>query len=591
MPQPSPADRLAAFRAELARQGLDGFLVPRADEHLGEYVPARADRLRWLTGFSGSAGLAVVLADRAAAFTDGRYVLQLAEQTDPALWERRHITEEPAAEWLAQNAKAGARIGYDPLHFSEEAVQRYAEKGLALVATEANPVDAVWADQPAAPMAPALPHPIAFAGLESAKKREQVAAVLAAEKQDAAVVTDPASIAWLLNIRGDDVPFTPFALGFLLIHADGGCELFMAPQKVPEETRAWIGNAVSVQDRAALPGALSRLKGKRVRVDAGGSPAWFGQALRAAGAEVVAGMDPCMLPKARKNEVERQGSRNAHHRDAVAVSRFLRWMESAAGRETEMSAAAQLIAFREQVSMFRGESFPAISGSGPNGAIIHYRVSEETNRAIQPNELYLIDSGAQYSDGTTDITRTVWTGPGEPPAEIKARWTRVLKGHIALATLVFPRGVGGAHVDAFARAALWQVGLDYDHGTGHGVGSYLSVHEGPVSISRAAKPIPIEAGMILSNEPGFYLPGGYGIRLENLILAVEADFPGAAKPFLRFETLTWAPWDRRLIDTSLLTRAEVEWIDGYHAQVEAIVGPALQGEERAWLSAACASLG
>lgn len=591
MPQPSPADRLAAFRAELARQGLDGFLVPRADEHLGEYVPARADRLRWLTGFTGSAGLAAVLADRAAAFTDGRYVLQLAEQTDPALWERRHITDEPPTEWLAQNAKAGARIGYDPLHFSEEAVQRYAEKGLALVATENNPIDAVWADQPAAPMALALPHPIAFAGLESAKKRELVAASLAAERQDAAVVTDPASIAWLLNIRGDDVPFTPFALGFLLIHADGGCELFMAPQKVPEETRAWIGNAVSVQDRAALPGALGRLKGKRVRVDAGGSPAWFGQALRAAGAEVVAGMDPCMLPKARKNEVERQGSRNAHHRDAVAVSRFLRWMESAAGRETEMSAAAQLIAFREQVSMFRGESFPAISGSGPNGAIIHYRVSEETNRAIQPNELYLIDSGAQYSDGTTDITRTVWTGPGEPPAEIRARWTRVLKGHIALATLVFPKGVCGPHVDAFARAALWQAGLDYDHGTGHGVGSYLSVHEGPVSISRAAKPIPIEAGMILSNEPGFYLPGGYGIRLENLILAVEAEFPQAAKPFLRFETLTWAPWDRRLIDASLLTRAEVEWVDGYHAQVEAIVGPALEGEERAWLAAACASLG
>lgn len=591
MIQPSPADRLAAFRAELARQGLDGFLVPRADEHLGEYVPERADRLRWLTGFSGSAGLAAVLADKAAAFTDGRYVLQLAEQTDPALWERRHITEEPPAEWLAQNAKPGARIGYDPLHFSEEAVQRYAEKGIALVATEANPVDAVWADQPEAPMAPALPHPIAFAGLDSARKREQVAAALAAEKQDAAVVTDPASIAWLLNIRGEDVPFTPFALGFLLVHADAGCELFMAPQKVPEETRAWIGNAVSVQDRAALPGALARLKGKRVRVDAAGSPAWFAQTLRAAGAEVVAGMDPCMLPKARKNEVERQGSRNAHHRDAVAVARFLRWMETAAGRETEMSAAAQLIAFRQQMPMFRGESFPAISGSGPNGAIIHYRVSEETDRAIQPNELYLIDSGAQYSDGTTDITRTVWTGPGEPPAEIKARWTRVLKGHIALATLAFPKGVCGPHIDAFARAALWQAGLDYDHGTGHGVGSYLSVHEGPVSISRAAKPIPIEAGMILSNEPGFYLPGGYGIRLENLIMAVEAEFPAAAKPFLRFETMTWAPFDRRLIDSALLTRAEVEWIDGYHAQVEAIVGPQLEGAEKAWLSAACASLG
>lgn len=591
MMQPSPADRLAALRAELARQGLDGFLVPRADEHLGEYVPERADRLRWLTGFSGSAGLAVVLADKAAAFTDGRYVLQLAEQTDAALWERRHITEEPPAEWLAQNAKPAARIGYDPLLFPEEAVQRYAEKGIALVAAERNPVDAVWADQPEAPMAPALPHPIAFAGVESARKREQVAAALAAERQDAAVVTDPASIAWLLNIRGEDVPFTPFALGFLLIHADAGCELFMAPQKVPEETRAWIGNAVSVQDRAALPGALARLRGKRVRVDAAGSPAWFAQSLRAAGAEVVAGMDPCILPKARKNEVERQGARDAHQRDAVAVCRFLRWMESAAGRETEMSAAARLVALRAEMPMFRGESFPAISGSGPNGAIIHYRVSEETNRAIQADELYLVDSGAQYSDGTTDITRTVWTGPGVPPAELRARWTRVLKGHIALATLVFPKGVCGAHVDAFARAALWQAGLDYDHGTGHGVGSYLSVHEGPVSISRAARPIPIEAGMILSNEPGFYLPGAYGIRLENLILAVEAELPGAVKPFLRFETLTWAPWDRRMIDASLLTKAEVAWIDGYHAQVEAIVGPQLEGEERAWLAAACAALG
>jgi Xaa-Pro aminopeptidase len=591
MPQPSPADRLSAFRAELARQGLDGFLVPRADEHLGEYVPDRADRLRWLTGFSGSAGLAVVLADKAAAFTDGRYVLQLAEQTDPALWERRHITEEPPAEWLAAHAPAGARIGYDPLLFSEEAITRLAEKGLVLEPVAANPLDAVWADQPAPPMGPALPHPVAFAGLDSAAKRAQVAAVLVAERQDAAVVTDPASIAWLLNIRGADVAFTPFALGFLLIHADGGCELFMAPEKVPEQTRAWIGNAVSVQDRAALPGALSRLAGKRVRVDAAGSPAWFAQRLRAAGAEVVAGMDPCMLPKARKNAIERQGARNAHARDAVAVCRFLRWMERVAGRETEMSAAAKLLALRGEVAMFRGESFPAISGAGPNGAIIHYRVSPETDRAIQPDELYLIDSGAQYSDGTTDITRTVWTGPGTPPDEIRARWTRVLKGHIALATLAFPRGVAGPHIDGFARAALWQVGLDYDHGTGHGVGSYLSVHEGPVSISRAARPIPIEAGMILSNEPGYYLPGSYGIRLENLIMAVDADFPAATRPFLRFETLTWAPFDRRLIDTALLTKAELAWIDAYHAEVVAVVGPHLDDAARAWLGAACASLG
>ena len=591
MPQPSPAEKLTALRAELSRQGLAGFLVPRADEHLGEYVPPRADRLRWLTGFSGSAGLAVVLADRAAAFTDGRYVLQLAEQTDPAQWERRHITDEPPADWLAQNTAPGARIGYDPLLFSEDAIQRFAEKKLTLIAVETNPVDAVWAAQPAPPMQPAFPHAIAYAGLDSTKKREQIAASLVAEKQDAAVVTDPASIAWLLNIRGDDVPFTPFALGFLLIHADGGCELFMAPEKVPPQTRAWIGNAVSVQDRAALPGALTRLKGKRVRVDAAGSPAWFAQKLRETGAEVVPGMDPCILPKARKNEVERQGSRNAHARDAVAVCRFLRWMDSAAGTETEMSAAEKLIALRSEVDKFRGESFPAISGSGPNGAIIHYRVSPETNRAIQPNEVYLIDSGAQYLDGTTDITRTIWTGPGTPPDALRAQVTRVLKGHIAIATLAFPKGVCGPHIDAFARAALWQIGLDYDHGTGHGVGSYLSVHEGPVSISRAARPIPIEAGMILSNEPGFYLPGAYGIRLENLLLVVDAQFPAAAKPFLRFETLTWAPFDRRLLDTSLLARAEVDWLDTYHAQVESIVGPHLHGTDRAWLAASCALLG
>jgi len=583
-------ERLAALRAELARQGLDGFLVPRADEHLGEYVPDRADRLRWLTGFSGSAGLAVVFAGRAAVFTDGRYVLQLAEQTDPALWERRHITDEPPAAWIAEHAAPGARIGYDPLLFSEEAIGRYADKGLSLVPVEANPLDAVWADQPAPPMAPALPHPLAFAGLDSARKREQVAAALVAERQAAAVVTDPASIAWLLNIRGDDVPFTPFALGFLIIHADAGCELFMAPQKVPEATRAWIGNAVSVQDRNAMPGALARLKGKRVRVDAAGSPAWFAQKLRAAGAEVVAGMDPCMLPKARKNEVERQGSRNAHARDAVAVCRLLRWMESAAGRQTEISAAEKLLALRGEVPLFRGESFPAISGSGPNGAIIHYRVSPETNRAIGENETYLIDSGAQYTDGTTDITRTVWTGPATPPDELRARVTRVLKGHIAIATLVFPKGVAGAHIDAFARAALWQVGLDYDHGTGHGVGSYLSVHEGPVSISRAARPVPIEAGMILSNEPGYYLPGAYGIRLENLLLATEAELPGALKPFLRFETLTWAPFDRRLIDTTLLTRAELDWIDDYHDQVRTVVGPHLDGQDCGWLEAVCAPL-
>ncbi len=583
------AERLADLRAELARTGLDGFIVPRADEHLGEYVPENAERLTWLTGFTGSAGLAVVLADVAAVFSDGRYVLQLAAQTDAALWERRHIIDEPPPAWLAARA-AGARIGYDPLLTAEDGLQRFVEAGVTMVPVEQNPLDAVWRDRPAPPMAPAVPHPLAFAGVSSADKRAEIGATLRQDGQDAAVITDPASIAWLLNVRGGDVGFNPVALGFAVLHADGGCELFMAPAKVPPATRDWLGNAVSVQDRAGLPAALAALAGRKVRVDAAGAPAWFAQTLRAAGATVVAGMDPCLLPKARKNPVEQQGSRDAHARDAVAVCRFLHWLESAVG-ETEMSAAERLLAFRAEGERFRGESFPAISGAGENGAIIHYRVTPQSNRTIGPNEVYLCDSGAQYEDGTTDVTRTVWTGPDAPPAELRERFTRVLKGHIALSTLVFPRGVAGAHIDAFARAALWQAGLDYDHGTGHGVGSYLSVHEGPVSISRAARPIPVEAGMILSNEPGYYLPGAYGIRLENLILAQPADFPAARKPFLRFETLTWAPFDRRLIASYLLTRAEVDWLDRYHEDVARMVAPHLSGAAEAWLRGACEGLG
>ena len=581
---------LTKLREELRRLSLDGLLVPRSDEHLGEYVPPSAERLRWLTGFTGSAGLAVVLADRACAFTDGRYVLQLAAQTDATLWERRHIIDEPPPAWIVATAGRNARIGYDPLLLAEDAIARFTEAGLTMVALDTNPVDTVWADRPAPPLAPAIPHPLAYAGQDSSAKRDGIAQALREAGQDAAVVTDPASIAWLLNVRGDDVPYTPFALGFALVHADGGCELFMAPEKIPEATRAWLGNAVSIAPRAALPAALARLRGKTVRVDATGSPAWFAQQLRAAGATVVAGMDPCLLPKACKNPVERQGFRAAHARDAVAVCRFLRWLETVAGSQTEQSAAAHLLALRQALPLFRGESFPAIAGAGEHGAIMHYRVTADTNRPIHANELFLIDSGAQFSDGTTDITRTVWTGPAAPPAQICERYTRVLKGHIAIATLVFPVGVCGAHLDSFARHALWQVGLDFDHGTGHGVGSYLSVHEGPVSLSRAARPVPLAAGMVLSDEPGYYLPGQYGIRLENLLLVEDRAFPDALKPFLGFETLTWAPWDRRLIAANLLTAAEIAWLDAYHAKVLAIVGPELAGDDAAWLATACAPL-
>jgi Xaa-Pro aminopeptidase len=587
-----PVGRLIKLREELGRQNLDGFIVPRADEHLGEYVPAAAERLAWLTGFTGSAGIAVVLRDKAAVFTDGRYVLQLAEQTDPDMWERRHVTEEPPAGWLAANAPAGAKIGYDPWLFAEEGLARYTDAGLTMHAVQQNPIDVIWTDRPPPPQAPAKPHPLKFAGRSADEKREQIAGLLREAKQDAAVISDPASIAWLVNIRGHDVPFTPFALGFAIAHADGGTELFMDPAKLPEATRAWLGNTVSVAGREALAPALAKLSGKRVRVDGAGSPVWFVQALRAAGATVIAAPDPCLLPKACKNPVEQQGSRNAHARDAVAVCRFLHFLAEAgsSGGETEMSAAAMLLALREQVEGFRGESFPAISGAGEHGAIIHYRVTDESNRPIKPNEVYLIDSGAQYQDGTTDITRTVWTGPGEPPQSLREQVTRVMQGHIAIATLVFPRGVNGAHLDSFARRALWQVGLDYDHGTGHGVGSYLSVHEGPVSLSRLARPVPIEAGMILSNEPGYYLPESHGIRLENLLLVQQADLPAASKPFLRFETLTLAPFDRRLIDPAMLSHDELVWLNSYHERVLHEIGPHLEGAVRTWLTDACAPI-
>jgi Xaa-Pro aminopeptidase len=581
------------LREQLRRQGLDGFVVPRADEHLGEYVPAATERLAWLTGFTGSAGIAVVLLDKAAVFTDGRYVLQLAAQTDAESWERRHVTEEPPAGWLAANAPAGAKIGYDPWLFAEEGLARYTDAGLAMEAVQPNPIDVIWSGRPPPPLAPAEPHPLEFAGSTAEEKRERIAGVLREARQDAAVISDPASLAWLLNIRGHDVPFTPFALGFAIAHADGGTELFMDPAKLPDATRAWLGNTVSVARREALAPALARLSGKRVRVDGAGSPVWFAQTLRAAGATVVSAADPCLLPKACKNPVEQQGSRSAHARDAVAVCRFLHFLAEAGpgGRETEMSAAEKLLAFREQVKGFRGESFPAISGAGEHGAIIHYRVTEESNRPIRTDEVYLIDSGAQYQDGTTDITRTVWTGPAEAPQLVREQVTRVMQGHIAIATLVFPRGVNGAHLDSFARRALWQAGLDYDHGTGHGVGSYLSVHEGPVSLSRLARPVPIEAGMILSNEPGYYLPNSHGIRLENLLLVQEAELPAASKPFLRFETLTLAPFDRRLIDPSMLTDDELAWLNSYHARVLREVGPHVDGVVRIWLTDACAPLG
>ena len=578
--------RLAALRKVLAALDVDGFVVPRADEHLGEYVPPHAERLAWLTGFTGSAGLAIVLADQAAVFTDGRYVLQLEAETDGASFQRLHMIEQPAPAWAAARAK---RLGYDPWLLSEEAVARYAEAGLEMVPLSPNPIDAVWQDRPPPPGAPAVPHELAVAGQSAADKRAGLAEMLRNAGQDACVLTDPASIAWLLNIRGGDLAFVPVALAFAILHADARVELFIAGEKLPQGMREWLGGDVSCREPDAFAAALGGMAGRRVRVDPAGSPAAIGQILRQAGASLTPGSDPCLLPKACKNAVEQDGARAAHRRDAVAVCRFLHWLDQAEG-QTEMSAAARLLGFRQELRGFRGESFPAISGAGEHGAIIHYRVTPQTDRALRPNEVYLIDSGGQFEDGTTDITRTVWTGPGTPPEELRQRFTRVLKGNIALATTVFPRGVAGAHLDAIARRALWDAGLDYDHGTGHGVGSYLSVHEGPVSISRAARPVAIDVGMILSNEPGFYAPGAYGIRLETLLLVQPAALEQAARPFLRFEVLTLAPFDRRLIDTRLLTEAERAWLDGYHARVAAEMHGQCGPEVESWLRTACAPL-
>ncbi len=580
------ADRVRALRDSLRTLGVDGFVVPRADEYLGEYVPPHAERLAWLTGFTGSAGLAVVLLQEAAVFTDGRYVLQLAQQTDAAVFQHLHIIETPPPGWVASRAK---RLGYDPWLMSAEAVARYGAAGLAMVPLSPNPIDALWEGRPPAPVAPAVPHALALAGLSSQDKRDAIAAQLRQAGQDACVLTDPPSINWLLNLRGGDVAFTPVALAFAVLHADARTDLFIDAAKLDADARAWLGNGVACHAPDRFAASLAGLAGRIIRVDPAGSPAAIGQILREGGAVVVDGTNPCLLPKACKNAVEQEGARAAHRRDGVAVARFLQWLEGARG-ETEASAAARLLAFRREVAGFREESFPAISGAGEHGAVIHYRVTPESDRPIRPDEVYLIDSGGQFDDGTTDITRTVWTGPGTPPAELRFRFTQVLRGNIALALTVFPHGVAGPHLDAIARRPLWSAGLDYDHGTGHGVGSYLSVHEGPVSVSRAGGPVPIAAGMILSNEPGYYQPGAYGIRLETLLL-VQPAAVGAVKPFLRFEVLTLAPFDRRLIDPALLEPAERAWLDAYHARVAAALSGQAGPDFDAWLQAACRPLG
>ena len=597
---PEPAARLARLRAELARRGLDGFVVPMSDEHQGEQIARRAQRLAWLTGFTGSAGTAIVLAGRAALFVDGRYTLQAAAQVDGALYEHRHVTEAPADRWLRQHLPKGARLGYDPHLHSEESRDRLAAPCLAagakLVPCGTNPVDAVWPDQPPAPLGPIRPHPLRFAGMRSAGKRQRAAAELAGQGADAALVCAPDSIAWLLNLRGADVANSPLPHSFAILHADAAVDWFVDPRKLLPEVMPHIGPAVRVRPPEALGLALDRLARARRSVlsSRGATPAWMVDRLSEGGAAVVHGADPCALLKACKNDVELAGLRTAHRRDGAALVRFLAWLSeaAAAGAVTELDAADRLAAFRVEGEHYRGPSFDTISGAGPNGAIVHYRVTPETSRVLEPGSLYLVDSGGQYLDGTTDVTRTV--AVGAPGPEHRDRFTRVLRGHIALATARFPRGVSGGRLDTLARQFLWGAGLDYDHGTGHGVGSYLNVHEGPQRISKTADTVALEPGMVVSNEPGYYKTGAYGIRIENLVAVIEVDPPqGAEHGLLGFETLTLAPIDRGLVEPGMLTDGERAWLDRYHATVAEALAPLLEDDPRAlaWLRAATAPLG
>ncbi|WP_416896237.1 MAG: aminopeptidase P family protein [Minwuia sp.] len=581
-------DRVAALRAELERQGVDGFIVPRNDEHFGEWVPASAERLAWLTGFTGSAGMAIVLTDRASIYIDGRYTLQVVDQVDTGIFETRHVTEEPATAWLKEALGKGAKLGFDPWLHTEAGIRRMetAAKaaGAELAPLAKNPVDAIWIDRPAPPTEPVVPHDLRFAGKPHGEKLADLGESLGAHGLDATVLTLPESIAWLLNIRGSDVPRTPLPLGFAIVHADATVDLYMAATKLSDETRVHLGDDVRIHEPDTLLAGLDGLKDRKVLVDQTTAVAAVTTRLREAGAELFMGDDPTALPKARKNEVEVAGTRSAHVRDGAAVSKFLAWIDAHdPGSLDEMTASDRLEQFRREDNLLRDLSFDTISGAGPNGAIVHYRVTGETNRPLGPGELFLVDSGGQYLDGTTDITRTV--AIGEPTPEMRDRFTRVLKGHIALATARFPKGTTGSQLDTLARLPLWQAGLDFDHGTGHGVGSYLSVHEGPQRISKIPNSVALEPGMIVSNEPGYYKTGEYGIRIENLVCVREAEAADGERPTLEFETLTQAPIDLRLVDLDLLNGDEKAWLNAYHEGVREKLRP-LVGDAAGWLEAA-----
>lgn len=587
------ARHLPLLRARMAEQGLDGFLIPHEDEHQNEYLPDANERLAWATGFTGSAGAAVVFKDRASMFTDGRYTVQVKAQTDPALLERRDLGE--VASYL-ETAPKGSVIGYDPRLHSPDALvplrRAAAKAGAELRPVEVNPLDLAWGDaRPAQPSAPVVPHADQYSGETHASKRARIGRAVADAGADAALLTAPSSIAWLFNVRGGDVIRSPLPLGQALLAADGTARLFLDPAKVTNELPEWLGDAVQIEATERLADALEGLQGQRVLVDPALSSAWYFDRLEQAGATVVRAMDPCAIPRAAKNAVEIEGSRQAHIRDGAALSRFLHWVDTTAQQTLpdEREVVQTLERFREETGALKDLSFDTIAGAGPNGALPHYKPVGGTIRRIEKGSLLLVDGGGQYLDGTTDVTRTM--AIGEPTADQKRMFTLVLKSHIAMATIRFPAGTSGMALDAIARAPMWAAGLDYDHGTGHGVGSYLGVHEGPQRIAKWGTSQPLLEGMILSNEPGYYREGHWGIRIETLQVVTPAAVPeGGERPMHGFEQLTFAPHDRRLIDVGMLTPDERAYVDAYHAETLAKVGPLLECDVKAWLEAACAPL-
>ena len=578
-------EKLSSLRSILKKDHLDGFIINRGDEFLNEYVAPYAERLAWLTGFTGSAGMAIVLPDNAAVFSDGRYILQMQQQLDQELWEYHHISHKSPLAWiLDHNHLQKLKLGYDPRLMSQKNLESLQNNKIILVPITDNPIDTIWLDQPGYPNQPIEPHPLEFSGLSHHNKIEKLQKELLFNNEDAFIFCDPASICWLLNIRGSDVPYSPIPLVFAILYRDHVC-LYADQEQYSETLSDFLGHTVKLCSRNDIYSDLRKITSFVIGLDRNQTPIGFIQLLEKQEISIHYRTNPILLPKSCKNQVEQKGAINAHIRDGIAMCRFLFWLEKHGIDKSETVVAEKLNQFRIDTGgkFYKEESFPAISAIGSNGAIVHYQATKTNHSIIRKNQLYLIDSGVQYKDGTTDITRTIWMGKNFAPSSIREQATMVLKGHIALSSAIFPIGTTGSQLDVLARYALWQNGLNYDHGTGHGVGSYLSVHEGPCRISSQPFPISLKEGMILSNEPGYYLAGHHGIRLENLLLVCKAPYDN----FLKFKPLTLVPFDWKIINSTLLTPQEKNWLNNYHKQITDLIYPHLNKNEQTWLMKMC----